>query len=60
MIKTYIVWLEVKCKDKNKVFEIKMFCKKNYKVVIIMRFIWHQKIVPRMSIVNALLILNIN
>jgi hypothetical protein len=37
-----------------------MFCKENYKVVIIMGFLLHQSIVPKMFIVNALLRLNIN
>jgi hypothetical protein len=32
-----------------------MFYKKNYKVVIIMRFILHQSILPKMFLVDALL-----
>jgi hypothetical protein len=32
-----------------------MFYKENYKVVIIMRFLLHQTIVPKMFLVDALL-----
>jgi hypothetical protein len=32
-----------------------MFYKENYKVVIIMRFLLHQNIVPKMLLVNAFL-----
>jgi hypothetical protein len=32
-----------------------MFCKGNYKVVIIMRFLLHQNIVPKLFLVDALL-----
>jgi hypothetical protein len=32
-----------------------MFCKENYKVVIIMRFILHQSIIPKMFMVDAIL-----
>jgi hypothetical protein len=32
-----------------------MFYKKNYKVVIVMRFILHQSILPKMFLVDALL-----
>jgi hypothetical protein len=38
----------------------KMLCKRDYKVIIIMRFLVHQSIVPKMFIVNALLTLDIN
>jgi hypothetical protein len=33
----------------------KIPCKENYKVVIIIRFLLHQSIVPKMFLVNALL-----
>jgi hypothetical protein len=33
----------------------KTFCKENYKVVIIMRFILHQNIVSKLFLVDALL-----
>jgi len=32
-----------------------MFCKNNYKVVIIMRFILHQTIISKMFMVDAIL-----
>ena len=32
-----------------------MFCKENYKVVIIMRFLLYQRIVPKMFMVDHLL-----
>jgi hypothetical protein len=32
-----------------------MLCKENYKVVIIMRFLLHQNIVPKIFLVDALL-----
>jgi hypothetical protein len=32
-----------------------MFCKKNYKVVIIMRFLLYQSIVPKILIIDILL-----
>jgi hypothetical protein len=32
-----------------------MLCKENYKVVIIMRFLLHQNIIPKMLLVDALL-----
>jgi hypothetical protein len=32
-----------------------MFCKENYKVVMIMRFLLHQSIVPKMFLVDSLL-----
>jgi hypothetical protein len=32
-----------------------MFCKENYKVVIIMRFLLHQSIFPKIFLVDALL-----
>jgi hypothetical protein len=32
-----------------------MFCKENYKVVIIMGFILHQSIIPKMFMVDAIL-----
>jgi len=32
-----------------------MFCKENYKVIIIMRFILHQNIVSKIFMVDALL-----
>jgi hypothetical protein len=35
--------------------EIKIFCKENYKIIIIMRFILHQSIVSKIFIVDALL-----
>jgi hypothetical protein len=37
-----------------------MFCKENYKVVIIMIFLLHQSIVSKMFLINALLRLDIN
>jgi hypothetical protein len=33
--------------NKDKVFETKIFYKENYKVVIIIRFLMHQSIVPK-------------
>jgi len=38
----------------------KMFCKENYKVVIIIRFSLHQSIVHKMFLVNSILRLNNN
>jgi len=32
-----------------------MFCKRNYKVVIIMRFLMHQSIIHKIFLVDALL-----
>jgi hypothetical protein len=32
-----------------------MLCKKNYKIVIIMKFLFHQSNVPKMFMVDALL-----
>jgi len=32
-----------------------MFCKENYKVVIIMGFLLHQSIIPKMFMVDAIL-----
>ena len=37
-----------------------MFYKENYKVSIIIRFLLHQIIIPKMFMVNTLLRLNIN
>ena len=37
-----------------------MFCKENYKVVIIIGFLLDQSIVPKIFIVDALLILDIH
>jgi len=35
--------------SKDKVHVIKMFCKENYKVVITIRFLLHQRIIPKYS-----------
>jgi hypothetical protein len=37
-----------------------MFCKENYKVVIILIFLLYQSIVSKMFLINALLRLDIN
>ena len=47
----FYLWI----KSKNKVYETKMFGKENYKVVIIMEFLLHQSIVPKIFLVDALL-----
>jgi len=41
--------------SKDKVHRTKIFCKENYKVVIIMRFLLYQSIVSKMFMVDALL-----
>jgi hypothetical protein len=41
--------------SKDKVHEIKMLCKEIYKVVIIMGFLLHQSVVPKMFLINTLL-----
>jgi hypothetical protein len=35
--------------SKDKIFRIKIFCKENYKVIIIIRFILHQNIISKCS-----------
>ena len=38
----------------------KIFCKRNYKVVLIIESLLHQSIVPKIFMINALLKLDIN
>jgi hypothetical protein len=42
-------------KSEDKVHGIKMFCKKNYKVIIIIWFLLHQSIVSKIFLLDALL-----
>jgi hypothetical protein len=42
-------------KKRDKVNNIKIFCKKNYKIIIIIIFLLRQSIVPKMFIINTLL-----
>jgi hypothetical protein len=42
-------------KSEDKVHETKIFCKNNYKVIIIIGFLLHQSIISKMFIFDALL-----
>jgi len=42
-------------KSKDKIYKTKILCKENYKVVIIIRFLLHQTIIPKIFLVNTLL-----
>ena len=42
-------------KSKDKIHKTKILCKENYKVVIIIRFLLHQTIIPKIFLVNTLL-----
>jgi hypothetical protein len=57
---TFIGYLINKSRIKISYWDKKIFCKRNYKVVLIIESLLHQSIVPKIFMINALLKLDIN